>query len=414
MDEISFGTDGWRATLDTFTEERVRIVGQAVADYLADTDAGETVAVGYDARDHSPGFADALADVLAGNGFDVLLSESDCPTPVVAWTITDRDLAGGLMLTASHNPPEYNGVKFLPADGAPAMPGVTDDLESRLSPPEQLPDDDRGEITPTAFTEEYRRHALAFADADLGGLTVAYDAMHGSGRGVTDDLLGAAGATVDRLRCAAAEGFGGVSPEPSAEKLRDLIERVTDGGADLGFANDGDADRLAVVTPDRGHLDPNVLFAVLYDYLLETGSGPAVRTVSTTFLIDRIAEDHGQRAVEVPVGFKWVADAMREHDALVGGEESGGFGIADHLRNKDGVLLALVLAAAHAERPIDERADDIAAAYGEIHQDRVSVDCPDDRKASVLESLDGDLPDRIAGVAVEDVGTKDGFKIFLA
>ena len=414
MDAIKFGTDGWRATLDTFTEERVRMVGQAVADLLVDESRGDTVAIGYDARDHSPRFATALAEVLADNGFDVLYAERDCPTPVLAWTVRDRGLAGGLMVTASHNPPEYNGVKYLPGDGAPAMPEVTDALEARLAEPTRVPEADRGEVREESFTARFGRHAMAFSGADLEGLRVAYDAMHGSGRGVTDDLLSEAGATVERLRCEFTEGFGGVSPEPSAEKLTELVARVTDGDADLGFANDGDADRLAVVTPERGYLDPNLLFTVLYDYLLESGSGPAVRTVSTTFLIDRIAADHGEEAVEVPVGFKWVAQGMKEADALCGGEESGGFGIARHLRNKDGVLLALVLAAAHAERPLDERADAIEAEYGEIHQGRVSVDCPEDRKDHVLSSLDGDLPERIAGVEVERVGTKDGFKIFLA
>ncbi|WP_254536378.1 phosphoglucomutase/phosphomannomutase family protein [Halomarina litorea] len=413
MDAIKFGTDGWRATLDTFTEERVRMVGQAVADLLADQSAGDTVAVGYDARDHSPRFATALAEVLADNGFDVLSSERDCPTPVLAWTVRDRGLAGGLMITASHNPPEYNGVKFLPGDGAPAMPEVTDALEARLADPEQVPEADRGEIHEDTFTTRFGQHAVEFSGADLDGLSVAYDAMHGSGRGVTDDLLAGAGATVERLRCEAAEGFGGVSPEPSAEKLTDLVELVTEGDADLGFANDGDADRLAVVTPARGYLDPNLLYTVLYDYLLESDSGGAVRTVSTTFLVDRIAADHGEEVLEVPVGFKWVAQGMKDADALCGGEESGGFGITDHLRNKDGVLLALVLAQAHAERPLDDRADAIEAEYGEIHQGRVSVDCPEDRKDHVLTSLEGDLPERIAGKAVENVGTKDGFKIFL-
>jgi phosphomannomutase len=279
MDAIKFGTDGWRATLDTFTEDRVRAVGQAVADLLDDRDAGDTVAVGYDARDHSPRFASALADVLAGNGFDVLYSERDCPTPALAWTVTDRDLAGGLMVTASHNPPEYNGVKFVPADGSPAMPETTDALEALLAEPRQVPESERGEVREDTFTTRYGQHALEFSGADLGGLHVAYDAMHGSGRGVTDDLLAGGGAAVDRLRCDAVEGFGGVSPEPSPEKLEALVARVTDGDADLGFANDGDADRLAVVTPERGVLDPNVLFAVLYDYLLESGSGAAVRTV---------------------------------------------------------------------------------------------------------------------------------------
>jgi len=412
MDAISFGTDGWRATLDTFTEDRVRIVAQAVADHLRAADAGETVAVGYDAREHSRGFADAVSDTLAANGFEVLLSERDCPTPVLAWTVKDRRLAGGVMITASHNPPEYNGIKFLPGDGAPATPDVTDDVESRLADPREV--DERGSVSEDTFTTRYGQHALAFSGADLDGLTVAYDAMHGSGRDVTDRLLEAAGATVEGLRTDLDPEFGGGSPEPSAEKLRDLVSAVTTGDADLGFANDGDADRIAVVTPDRGYLDPNLLFAVLYDYLLETGAGAAVRTVSTTALIDRIAEAHGEEAVEVPVGFKWVAQGMADADALCGGEESGGFGITDHLRNKDGVCLALVVAQAHAERPLDERADAVEAEYGEIHQGRVSVDCPEDRKAAVLDSLEGDLPDTVAGEAVDRVGTKDGFKIFLA
>jgi phosphomannomutase len=372
------------------------------------------VAVGYDARESSPGFADSLATVLADNGLDALVSESDCPTPVLAWTVADRELAGGLMVTASHNPPEYNGVKFLPPSGAPAMPEVTDRLESRLAPPRQLPEAERGTVREDTFTTGYGQHALAFADADLDGLRVAYDAMHGSGKGVTDSLLEEAGATVERLRCDADPAFGGVGPEPSAERLADLVARVTEGDADLGLANDGDADRLAVVTPERGYLNANLLLAILYEYLLESGSGPAVRTVSTTFLIDRIAEAHGQRVYETPVGFKYVADAMLEQDALVGGEESGGFGVTAHLPNKDGVALALVLAAAHAERSLDERVDDVVAQHGTIHQDRVSVDCPEQRKAPALAALEEALPASVAGTEVESVNEADGFKTLLA
>jgi len=412
MDKIAFGTDGWRATLDTFTERRVRIVAQAAASYFDERDA-ETVGVGYDARETSPGFADAITEVLTNNGLDVVVSDRDCPTPVLAWTLRDRELDGGIVVTASHNPPEYNGVKFLSPDGSPATEDITDRLEELLAEPESLPADQRGDVTEAPLVPEYTQHALAFADADLDGLSIAYDAMYGSGRGVTDELLEAAGADVRGRRCELDPAFGGGSPEPTAEKLEGLVERVTDGDADLGVANDGDADRIAVVTPERGYLDPNLLFAALYEYLLESGSGPAVRTVSTTFLIDKVAAAHGEEVVEVPVGFKWVARGMREASALCGGEESGGFGITRHLRNKDGVLLALVIAAAHADRSLDERVDAILDEHGAIYQDRISVDCPDDRKAAVIEELDGALPGTIAGRSVERVGTKDGFKIFL-
>jgi phosphomannomutase len=416
MEQIAFGTDGWRATLETFTSRRVRAVGQAVADYLeSEGHAGGTVAVGYDARESSPGFADDLAAVLAGNGLDVLVPERDLPTPVLAWTVRDRGLAGGLMLTASHNPPEYNGVKFVPGDGAPALPDVTDRIEANLR--EADPAGGSGEIREVDLVGPYLDHAASFLEDldgfDLSGLRVCYDAMHGSGRGVTDDLLERAGATVERLRTDRDPEFGGTPPEPSAERLEHLRARVADGDADLGVANDGDADRVAVVTPE-GYVSANLLYVLLYEYLLESRSGPAVRTVSTTFLVDRVAEAHGEATYETAVGFKWVAEAMREHDALFGGEESGGFGVTDHLRNKDGVLIAGLAAAAHTADPLGERLASVRETYGEVHQDRVSVDCPDERKAGVLAALAEDLPGTVAGVDVDRVNDVDGFKILLA
>ena len=416
MDAISFGTDGWRATLDVFTAPRVRMVGQAVATHLDGRDA--PVGVCYDARESSRGFAEELARVLAANGFDVLLPERDRPTPLLAWAIADRDLAGGLMVTASHNPANYNGVKFIPDDGAPALPEVTESIEANLAEPASLPEAEWGTIRETDFVASHAEHAHDLVaeyadDVALDGLTVAYDAMHGSGRGVTDELLSAAGASVERLRCERAPDFGGTSPEPSAEHLGELATRVEEGDASLGIANDGDADRLAVVTPERGHLDENLFFAALYDFLLESASGPAVQTVSTTFLVDRIAEAHGESVVETAVGFKWVARAMAETDALVGGEESGGFSVAGHVREKDGVLLALLAAAAEREEPLDDRVDRLLDEHGEIHQSKISVDCPDDEKARVLDELEGELPERVAGEPVADVVTKDGFKTVL-
>ena len=420
---ISFGTDGWRATLDEFTSPRVRMVGQAIATYLREGGFDDPVAVGYDARETSRGFAADLADVVSGNGFDVFLPERDIPTPVVAWTVVDRDLAGACMITASHNPPEYNGVKFIPADGAPALPGVTDAIEARLAEPSAVPADERGEVRESDFVGPYAEHALAFLDGrrndtdegrDIGGLSVAYDAMHGSGRGVTDALLERAGANVERLRCSVDPTFGGTPPEPTPERLEALIDRVRSGDADLGVANDGDADRIGIVTPERGYLDPNLFFAALYEYLLERESGPAIRSVSTTFLINRVAEAGSQTAHETPVGFKWVAEAMAEHDALIGGEESGGFGLRGHVREKDGVLLALVAATATAEEALDDRVDRLLDTHGEIHQDRISIDCPDAEKERVLRELEGTLPGSVAGRTVERVVTIDGFKTVLA
>lgn len=419
---IQFGTDGWRATLDTFTDDRVRIVAQAVADYLREADADGPVVVGYDARASSPGFAESVADVLTNNGFDVILPERDCPTPVAVWTVVDRDCAGAVVLSASHNPPEYNGIKYFPGDGAPAMPEVTDRIEANLREPEPLSESDHGMVvrddlvTPHAEAVTDLVASLGFSptdadgNLDLSGVTVAYDAMHGSGRGVTDAVLERAGAEVQRLRCADDPEFGGGAPEPAASNLHAMTDRVVDDNADIGLANDGDADRIAVATP-AGYLGENRFFAATYDALLAENAGPAVRTVSTTFLIDRIAEAHGERVVETAVGFKWVADAMGEHDALMGGEESGGFSIRGHIREKDGVLMALLACAVEAAEPYDERIERIEAEHGGIVADKLSVDCPDDQKARVIDDLEDVIPDEIAGVPVERTVTVDGFKL---
>jgi phosphomannomutase len=412
---ISFGTDGWRATLDEFTAPRVRMVGQAVADYLREVEDREegTVAVGYDARETSRGFAEELCRVLAANSFDALIPPRDCPTPLAVWSIADRDLAGALVVSASHNPPNYNGVKFFPHDAAPALPEVTDEIMARIAEPRALPDEEQGSVREEDLLEPYAEHLFDLIDADFSDLTVVYDAMHGSGQGFTDELLERAGATVHRRRCEQDPEFGGTNPEPSAENLQGLVEEVREQDADLGIANDGDADRIAVVTPERGFLDENLFFAATYDYLLQYDSGPAVRTVSTTFLVDRVAEAHGEEVVETAVGYKWVAEAMKEHDALIGGEESGGFSIRGHNREKDGVLMALLAAAVESERAYDDRVDDLLAQFGEIHQSKVSVDCPDDRKQAVLDDLEAELPDEVAGESVEKVNDTDGFKILL-
>lgn len=411
---ITFGTDGWRATLDEFTEPRVRLVGHAIADYLDDGGIEGSVAVGYDAREHSPGFARAIAEAIAAHGRDVVLPERDCPTPVLAWTVATGDFAGGVMLTASHNPPEYNGIKFLPSDGAPALPAVTDALEARLDDASAPADAETGRVETRSLIRPYLDHALSFVEVNLDGATIAYDAMHGSGRGVTDELLGRSGATVERLRCEPDPTFGGTAPEPGPDRVPSLIETVESGDADLGIVNDGDADRIGVVTPERGYLDPNRFFAALYAFLLSSQDGDVVRTVSTSSLVDRVAAAHDQAVHETAVGFKWIGAAMADHDALLGGEESGGFGVRGHLRNKDGVILALLAAAADQATALDERVEAIESAHGPIHQSRISLDCPAERKTPVIGAIGDALPDRVAGTAVASVNDVDGFKIHLA
>ncbi|AUX09354.1 phosphoglucomutase/phosphomannomutase [Halalkaliarchaeum desulfuricum] len=432
-DAISFGTDGWRAPLGEFTDRRLRLVARAIADHLRAEETDGPVAVGYDARESSPGFAETVAETLAGEGFDVLFPERDVPTPVIAHAVVDRGCAGAVVITASHNPPEYNGVKFIPDDGAPALPAVTDDIESRLGEaPGTTGEREDGRIRRFDPIEPHRRAVRRIVDADLDGVAVVYDAMHGSGRGVTDALLSAAGATVIRRRCSRDPDFGGGGPDPVPERLGGLVADVREQDADLGIANDGDADRIAIVTPE-GHLDANRFFAATYEALLsedvldspgdgdrdvaaaaKSGERGVVRTVSSTFLIDRIAEAHGESVREVPVGFKWVAEAMADGGVIFGGEESGGFTVRGHVREKDGVLMALLAAAVTAAEPYDTRVDRLFDAHGEIHTARRNVDCPDDRKDAVLAELEGAVPEAVAGEPVDRVVTLDGFKLLLA
>lgn len=419
MDDIRFGTGGWRAAGEAFSEDRIKRIGQGVATYLLDTAGGSScsLVIGYDARETSRGAAETLADVVTANGIDVYLPERDLPTPVIAYTIADRELSGGLVVTASHNPPEYNGVKYITGDAMAPLPEVTDAIERRIAEPRWLPEDQHGDITSIdpvpAHADQAEEVVREYFETDLSDMTVVYDAIHGSARGITDALLENAGANVVRTRCTRDPEFGGVAPEPTPATLERLPDLMARHDADLGIANDGDGDRIAVATPSRGVLTGHKLFAGLYDAILTDGGevGAAVRTVSTTFLIDRIAEAHGSSVIEVPVGFKFVAAAMGEHDALFGGEESGGFTIKGHIGEKDGVLMALLVCAASRGESLDSRLDRLAEVHGEIYANKISVDCPDAQKSMVLEQLGDRIPAELAGRAVFDTVSVDGFKL---
>ncbi len=405
--EVSFGTDGWRAQQTVITDQRLRAVAGGVTRVL---DEPGPLVIGYDARASAADYAETLADAVAETGRDVLLTDRDCPTPALATAIVREDGAGGLMVTASHNPPEYCGVKFIPADGAPAPTAVTDAIEAHLGEPPKVATP--GAVDTVDLIDPYVGTVCERIDADLSGLTVAYDAMYGSGRGVTDRVLTTLGADVERLRCERDPDFGGGAPNPTPERLETLQARVDGEDCALGLATDGDADRVAVVTPTEV-VGANRLFAALYDWLLETRQGPAVRTVSTTALIDRIARDHGASVVETPVGFKYVAAAMREQDALMGGEESGGFAVRGHLPNKDGSFVGGLAAAASVEQPLDARLARIAERYGRRHSGRVSVDCPDAEKDATMAAVETRAPATLDDEAVDETNATDGVKLIL-
>ncbi len=409
--EITFGTDGWRAKHAAITPTRLRAIAGGVMRVLSMRGIDSpSLVVGYDARKHAGEYASILARAITDAGGNVILATRDCPTPAVASTIQREQLDGGLMVTASHNPPDYCGVKFIAQGGAPALPETTDAIENALGAPQ--PATTPGTQTESDLITPYVKTVCDRVGADLSGLTVVYDAMHGSGRGVTDRALVAAGAEVHTRRCTRDPTFDGGAPNPTPDRLQAVTDRVQDSQIDLGIATDGDADRVAVITSD-GVIDANRLFAVLYTYLLHEESGPAVRTVSTTALIDQIARDHDTTVIETPVGFKWVAQAMTEHDAVLGGEESGGFTIRNHVPNKDGTLIGLLAAAAAVDTPLETRLAEIQTTYGAIHADRVSVDCPEDHKEPAMDAIENNVPETIAGTAVASVNRIDGLKLML-
>lgn len=412
---IHFGTDGWRATRDVFTLDRVRRVGVGIARYLqSESTNGTNIIVGYDAREDSQRIATDLGGVFVDEGFEVLVPDRDLPTPVIAYTILDRSLDGAVMITASHNPPEFNGIKFIPSNGAPAMPTVTDTIE-RSIPAESVDEPNPVPLTAAApLLSAYERHLTTLIDTIDGDMRILYDAMHGSGRGVTDAILQSWGITVETIRDEQDPTFGGAAPEPIAANLERLLSRVSTGEFDLGIANDGDADRVTVVTPANGCIDGNELLAVLYDYLLETGlAGPVVRSVSTSSLVDRIAAGATEDVIETPVGFKWVAAELLDRNAVIGGEESGGYTIRGHTPEKDGVMTALLVVAANAVEPIDDRLTRIRSTYGPVVQRKQSVPCPDAKKQTVLATLIEILPNTIGGVPVRETSDLDGVKVFL-
>ena len=412
---IAFGTDGWRADEETFTIDHGRFVAQALATFAADYGlTGAPIAIGYDPRGQSRTCATAMADVLTANGIDVRRYPRDLPTPLLAWQIAQRRYAGGLMVTASDNPPLDHGVKIIMPDGAPALPSMTNAVEARLSAPKDM--------AVAGATDRlvdprpgYLEHIRELVDVEgIDRLRLCYDAMHGSGRGVVDRLLEACGAAVITYRCTRDPTFGGTQPDPTPDRLGTLERAVRRADADLGIATDGDGDRIAVVTPERGVLEADVVFAAVYDHLLDHDRGPVVRTVASSHVLDRIAAAHDESTIETAIGFKWVAAAMREHDALVGGGSNGDYTIRGHVRTKDGVLMAVLVAAMTAAEPLDERIDRILAAHGSIVQDEVAIPCHDGQPAAVLEALASMQPTSIASAEVTDISTTDGLKFLLA
>lgn len=421
--KIAFGTDGWRAVMAReFTFDNVALVAQAIADHVNGTGkADRGIIVGYDARFLSEQFAALVADVLSANGIPALVPDRDTPTPVVAYTIRARDLAGAVMLTASHNPPEYNGIKFIPDYCHPALPDITDAITARIGELQAGNGPVRTGGSPPQKVDpkpDYFAHVRELIDLEAIGranLHLWVDPLYATGRGYLSEILRDAGCTVQTLHDERNPLFGGSLPEPNEKNLAELSARVRESGANLGLSLDGDADRFGMVDATGTYLTNNQVIALVFYHWLKTryDRGSVVRTVATSGLIDAIAERFGFNVIETPVGFKWVGNALRTSDAIVGGEESGGLSVKGHIPEKDGIVADLIVTeqvAKTGKTPLETLAE-LREMVGEFLTTRVDVTLPDAAKKDLMRRLRDETPDTVAGVGVKSVSTVDGVKM---
>ncbi|MGB9886410.1 MAG: phosphoglucomutase/phosphomannomutase family protein [Moorellales bacterium] len=421
---IKFGTDGWRGIIaDDFTFDGVARVTQAIASYLQPEGEGRPVIVGYDCRFLAEDFAARAAEVLAGNGFTVLMADRPTPTPVVAFGVRHYQAAGGIMITASHNPAAYCGLKFIPAYAGPAFSSVTEAVEARLqtaTSPRLLSRSEaerRGRWQEIDLREAYFSHLRSLVrPAPARRLKIIVDAMYGTGSGYADDFLAEMGFQVQLLHGERDPFFGGRSPDPLPANLGALIEAVTREGADLGLALDGDADRFGVVDATGAVWSANKVLALLLHHLLQSRNwqqGEVVRTVATTHMLDALAQRFGLTLTETPVGFKHVAERLLA-GALFGGEESGGLSVAGHVPEKDGILAACLLAEMVATCGSLTTCQRILAQHIRLKENRRwDLALPPEGKERLLRALAEYRPAEIAGLMVLERRQEDGLKLLL-
>ncbi|HHN94284.1 MAG TPA: phosphoglucomutase/phosphomannomutase family protein, partial [Anaerolineae bacterium] len=432
---IKFGTDGWRAVIsDTFTFANLRLVAQAIADYVLEESDGDhpDVVVGFDTRFLSDRYAAEVARVLAGNGIVAHLTRADAPTPAISYAVVHKKAAAGVMITASHNPPRYNGLKLKAAFGGSALPEQAHRVEAHLTHNQEAargPNlmDYQGALEAGLIRRfdpawAYYEHLTQLIDLDVisdGELRVVTDAMYGSARKCIADMLARTRCRVHQIRGEMNPGFGGIHPEPIARYLSALGAAIRSYHADLGLATDGDGDRIGAMDGLGNFVDPHHIFALALRYLVEKRgwSGTVVRTVSTTRMIDRLAAKYGLPLVETPVGFNHIADHMLNDDVLIGGEESGGISIKGHIPEGDGVLMGLLLLeiVSAAGVGLNELVDDLQAEVGPARYARRDV--PLRRpvsKAEMVARLTEQSPSSLGGEEVVEVKTTDGVKYILA
>ncbi|HEV3231678.1 MAG TPA: phosphoglucomutase/phosphomannomutase family protein [Candidatus Dormibacteraeota bacterium] len=441
---IRFGTDGWRGIIaDDFTFQNVRYAAQGIANFLRARPEHKVV-IGYDCRFGADRFAQEVARITAAAGIKTYLTDAPSPTQVSSWTILELQADGAIVLTASHNPAAFLGIKYKPEYAGSASPEVVAELEAEIAAvidadqvglidfQEAL---DGGAVEVIDPRPAYHRQISKMVDLDAiraAGLKILHDPMYGSGAGYVADIVGPGGPTrVDQVRAERNPGFGGIHPEPIPQNLRATLDLMRqghegrmatgEGGWDLGIATDGDADRVGIVDETGTFVNQLQVYALLMDYLLGTlgWRGPVVRTLTSTSMADRLAQIHGVECHEVQVGFKYVGPKMIETGAVMGGEESGGFGFRGHIPERDGILAGLYFAdmIVKAGRPLSRILAELTEKVGPHFYDRRDVNLPreafEEIKSSTYQRFGAAMPAEVAGSRVVRTRSDDGFKLYL-
>ena len=422
--QIKFGTDGWRGVIARdFTFDNLSQVSQATMDWMSREGLAEQgLVVGYDRRFLSPDFARRVAEVAAGNGIKTLLCDEVVPTPALSWAVKQQGAGAGVMITASHNPPVYNGFKVKEGYGGSARPSTTGLLEQIVAYNQAherlvraVPFDEasrQGLIVPYDATSGYLSHLGLYVDVERirqAGIAAVADPMYGAGSGFFKRLLG-----IDEIHAEHNPSFGGRPPEPIGEHLEELRVLLKTGRYRVGLALDGDADRIGAVDEQGEFFSSHGIFTLLLKHLVERKgrTGGVVKTVSTTRLVDCLAAKYQLPLFETPIGFKHICELMLERQILMGGEESGGLGVAGHIPERDGILMGLLLmeTIAVTGKGLREQLDEVMADYGRLFYRRIDTQINTDERERLLERLRHDPPCVIAGRTVSNTNFSDGFK----
>jgi phosphomannomutase len=421
MTQIKFGTDGWRGIIaDDFTFENVRRVAAAISSYvLKHEDPRRGLIVGYDTRFASKRAAGIASEVIAAAGIPVTLCNDDTPTSAISLAVKTRKAAGGVIITSSHNPWNWNGVKFKGNFGGSATPAIMKIIEDELHAG-IMPNVQKAQIEEVDLKHAYIEAISKFVDLELiakANFKFAIDSMYGSGRGVLAQIFEDRGISHVAIRQELNPLFPGINPEPIEPHVALLQQTVVKEGCHAGFATDGDADRIGAVAEDGSFVDSHKIFSVILRWLLERKKWPGevVRAFNTTRMLDRIAARYGRKLNECSIGFKYIVDLMMDREILIGGEESGGIGYSRFLPERDGILNSLVLANVMAEerKPLGELVADLQREYGPHFYGRRDLHIPEEIKQSAIRRAKDEATKRLGNYSIARKENLDGIKFFL-